>query len=51
MLFKSKLKTEDSVLISLFKYFSITPPKGNGLIDYLELKKPDFLFLVNKKLM
>jgi hypothetical protein len=39
-------------MIALLKYFNIPVPKGNGLlIDWTEVKKPDFMYSVNIKLM
>lgn len=51
-LFKSKLKADDQTIIGLLKYFNVPVPRGNGVIlDQAELKKPDFLFTVNIRLM
>lgn len=51
-LFKQKTKIEDKEMISLLKYFNVPVPRGHGQnIDLAELKKPDFLFTVNIKLM
>jgi hypothetical protein len=51
-LFKQKLKPDEQTLIGLFKYFNIPIPKAHGLvIDLAEIKKPDFLFTVNIRLM
>ena len=39
-------------MIGLLRYFNIPIPKGHGtLLDIAELKKPDFLYTVNIKLM
>lgn len=39
-------------MISLLKYFSVAVPRGHGQsIDLNQLKKPDFLFTLNIKLM
>lgn len=52
ILFKQKVKPEEAQVINLLKYFNIPVPKGHGaLLDFSELKKPDFLFTVNIKLM
>lgn len=52
ILFKQKVKPEEQTVIMLLKYFNIPIPKGNGMIlDFAELKKPDFLFTVNVRLM
>lgn len=51
-LFKGKSKLDEKELIYLLKYFNVPVPKGHGTtIDLTELKKPDFLFTVNIKLM
>lgn len=51
-LFKQKLKPDDNSMIQLLKFFGIPVPKGNGLqLDWIETKKPDFLYTVNIKLM
>lgn len=51
-LFKSKVKPDEQQMIQLLKFFNIPIPKGHGmLIDLTELKKPDFLYTVNVKLM
>jgi hypothetical protein len=51
-IFKQKVKPDEQQVIQLLKYFNIPIPKGHGmLIDLAELKKPDFLFTVNVKLM
>lgn len=51
-MFKSKVKTDDNTLISLLKFFNVPVPRGNGVaLDQAELKKPDFLFTVNIRLM
>lgn len=51
-LFKQKLKLEEPAIISLLKHFNIPVPKGHGMmLDATELKKPDFLFTVNIRLM
>lgn len=39
-------------MIALLKFFNIPVPKGHGTaLDYAELKKPDFLYTVNMRLM
>jgi hypothetical protein len=51
-LFKQKLKLESEHMMQLLRYFAIPIPKQNGItLDFAELKKPDFLFTVNLKLM
>ena len=51
-LFKQKIKPDDQTMIQLLKFFNIPVPKGNGLLlDWIEIKKPDFLYTVNMKLM
>ena len=51
-LFKQKLKLEEQTIINLLKHFNISVPKGHGMqLDWPELKKPDFLFTVNIRLM
>jgi hypothetical protein len=51
-LFKSKVKPDEQQMIQLLKFFNIPVPKGHGmLIDLSELKKPDFQYTVNVKLM
>jgi hypothetical protein len=51
-IFKQKVKPDEQQVIQLLKFFNIPIPKGHGmLIDLAELKKPDFLFTVNVKLM
>ena len=51
-LFKSKGKPDEQQMIQLLKFFNIPVPKGHGmLIDLSELKKPDFQYTVNVKLM
>lgn len=51
-LFKTKLKPDDAQVIKLLKHFNIPVPKSNGIgIDMAEVKKPDFLQMVNIKLM
>lgn len=51
-LFKQKIKIEDLPLVQLLKHFGIQVPKQHGLhIDSAELKKPEFLYAVNMKLM
>ncbi len=51
-LFKQKVKIDDLSMIALLKFFNIPVPKGNGTaLDFAELKKPDFLYTVNMKLM
>jgi hypothetical protein len=38
--------------MQLLKFFNVPIPKLNGMhLDYVELKKPDFLYSVNIKLM
>lgn len=52
VLFKQKMKPDEQTMINLLKYFGIQIPKGNGMIlDVAELKKPDFLYTVNLKIM
>ena len=52
ILFKQKVKPEEQQVISLLKFFNIPVPKGHGTnLDFTELKKPDFLYTVNIKLM
>lgn len=52
ILFKQKIKADEQTLIALFKFFNIPIPRGHGiLLDQAELKKPDFLFQINIKLM
>lgn len=52
MLIKQKVKIEDQIVIQLLKFFNVPVPKGSGLVlDHTELKKPEFLGLVNTKLM
>jgi hypothetical protein len=51
-LFKQKLKLDSEHMMQLLRYFAIPIPKQNGItLDFAELKKPDFLFTVNLKLM
>ena len=51
-LFKQKLKLEEATIINLLKHFNVPVPKGHGMqLDWPELKKPDFLFTVNLRLM
>lgn len=51
-LFRSKVKTDDNTIVALLKFFNVPIPRGNGVIlDQAELKKPDFLFTVNIRLM
>ena len=51
-LFKQKVKADDQTIVALLKYFNVPVPRGNGaVLDYAELKKPDFLFTVNIRLM
>ena len=51
-LFKQKIKSTDQNLIKLFKYFQIPVPRGNGVVlDTNVLKQPDFLHVVNQKLL
>lgn len=51
-LFKQKVKPDEQTMIQLLKFFNIPVPKGHGMIlDFAELKKPDFLFTVNIRLM
>ena len=39
-------------MIKLLKHFNIPVPKSNGIgIDMVEVKKPDFLQMVNVKVM
>lgn len=52
ILFKQKIKPDEQTVIQLLKFFNIQIPKGHGMqLDYAELKKPDFLYTVNIKLM
>lgn len=51
-LFKGKIKSSDQNLVKLFKFFAIPVPRGNGVIvDANVLKQPDFLHIVNQKLL
>ena len=51
-LFKGKIKSSDQNLIKLFKFFAIPVPRGNGVaVDANVLKQPDFLHIVNQKLL
>lgn len=51
-LFKQKVKPDEQTMIQLLKFFNIPVPKGHGMVlDNAELKKPDFLFTVNIRLM
>ena len=52
ILFKQKIKPEEHQVIGLLKFFNIPVPKGHGtLLDHAELKKPDFLYSINIKMM
>lgn len=52
ILFKQKVKPDEQTIIQLLKYFQVPIPRGNGvLLDLGELKKPDFLYLVNLKMI
>lgn len=52
ILFKQKIKPEEQHLIQLLRFFNVPIPKGHGqMLDFAELKKPDFLFTVNIKLL
>ena len=52
-LFKQKMKPEEHVLTQLLKFFNIQVPRCHGsmMIDPQEIKKPDFLYTANVKLM
>ena len=52
ILFKQKVKPEELVVIPLLKFFNVPVPRGNGVVlDFAELKKPDFLYQVNIKMI
>jgi hypothetical protein len=52
MLFKQKIKIEEAQVVNLLRFFNVPIPRGHGsMLDMSELKKPDFLYTINIKLM
>lgn len=52
MLFKQKIKIEEAQVVQLLRFFNVPIPRGHGsMLDLNELKKPDFLYTINIKLM
>lgn len=51
LVFKQRAKLSDNQYLSLLKFFNITIPKVNGMLDHNAFKQRDFMHQANEKLL
>lgn len=51
LVFKQRAKLSDTQYLSLLKFFNITVPKVNGMLDHNAFKQRDFMHQANEKLL